>query len=307
MVDTDEFVSFNWFRRNEGAPVACQAEARIGRRRNSLNATIMDACVKKYEESVYTAENYRGMLPALGNETVASFIDRANHFLLNKWMLRYCIVVPRLTWGDSGTGEEQPDPLAPEKIPQGTNESHFLTLNFRTPKLKSIRMPGKSIIDISRYDPYEVGHITNPHRVLGNKCESGPIARYHQSLFRANHYQGSLQDFLRLGDYHKSEAGQFTKQASNDKSVTEEMTGWLKAFEEIVGLERALYLTQQLRMEEIEHHKQVIADLAMNKTLPFLFMPAESDPYLISFRKNPEHRSFQFEVLQNLTLPYATN
>jgi hypothetical protein len=238
LTDTDEYLTFNNFNENEGPPAKC------GKKKTHDIADIQE-CFKKYEKNITAGVHPRGLLPTqvVGQPhapTLAQYISSMQGKIID-YYLRYCIVIPRIAFGAAESTLAQ----VSAQVPPTFDPLHFVTLRFRKHALKRGTVsPGKSLVDVSRYDP-AARPIRNCHRVLRDECQSGTHPLFEESLFRIHHYTGSKEQFTTRAGRSK---GLFEYRSNFTVSgESDEVRGWLQAFVDKVGQQKAFELTEGLR------------------------------------------------------------
>ena len=110
---------------------------------------------------------------------------------------------------------------------------------------------GKSIIDVSRYDGRK---IISPHLLFrGCLVVKNAIANNAQLSFRVHHYVGSWESFGLRGLKLFKERNNVTNVITYNTTpyYTKGNVGtWLSQFSMLVGKERALNLTERIRLDE---------------------------------------------------------
>jgi len=250
LIDSDEYLGFNQYRHNEGPATHCgmlPKNAKPARRKKWLrthNLTKARQCVAEFRETIRNRTHARGLLPNdVGNTTISDFIATYKD-AVDPFYVRYCIMVPRV-----GFGAIESDPFEVQnQVPTELNASTFHTLRYRHHDSKRNSLPGKSLVDVSRY---RVKQILDPHRVLGgggSTCGSSPFPVWEQSLFRIHHYSGSLELFLsRPGDTRRGPENFHWRNNYTSFGASDELRPWIKLFCDQVGIPTAKMLTQDLK------------------------------------------------------------
>lgn len=239
LISIDEFIIFNYYDPKEGIPHRCE----------SKNKTAVHSCYRTFLRDLKNGASPRARLPGLGNETVAHFISKE---LGRDPLWKYpCVVSPRVNFGLFYSTEDDnlPQPLAPPGFsPQ--NQS-FLTLRLFNHEPKKNQWPGKSLVDISRFSQPK---IDNVHIASYSSCNHGwgagwGVQHYANSPLRIHHYIEGLDRYMtRAGDFGRDVAHYEQKVKGISPDLMDfSMVGWLHAFVDIVGKNRALDLTEALQ------------------------------------------------------------
>lgn len=243
-VDTDEYLSFNYFRQEE-----------IGGRKQTYK------CLNDKAQHCRTSGSPIDTLRKLNttfqdNETIIEFLER-NSVQLSMQKQSHCMYLPRVQHGaieeDHKYHNEIGNPTSTyrDTLPDVLDKSAFRTLRYRLHDSIRNRLAGKSIVDMSRFQE-GINHINNPHKIGLDQCYNGEVHTMSvpdasRSFFRVHHYTGSYEEFLaRPGDPIRSTA---TFQQRNNYTVqgrADKMTIWISTFIESIGLEHALNLTQKM-------------------------------------------------------------
>ena len=145
------------------------------------------------------------------------------------------------------------------------NSTLFHTLQHRLRTPLDNAQPGKSIIDVSRYDG---SFVTSPHRLHeGCLSEGRAFVDNFQMSFRVHHYVGSWESFRMRGlDLFKERNYQPRWVADNTTpqyTVKEGTRTWLAQFASLVGSkEKALELTERIRVREEMEVEQYFNELS---------------------------------------------
>lgn len=236
LVSDDEYIIFNYFDSNEGVPNRCE----------SANETKTLECYQSFLTRLREGSDPRARLPSIRNKTVAHFIasERNKDPLWNF----SCVVLPRVIFGGiDSTLEELPKGAAPF----GFQNRSLHTTRYLKHEPKKNQWPGKSIVDITRFDQKK---LENVHIASHSKCNNGwgagwGVQHYADVPLRIQHYTGSLEQFLsRAGDYNRNGKNYQLRQKGVTGNLTDfSMIGWLHAFVDIVGKRKAVDLTEGLR------------------------------------------------------------
>jgi len=244
IVDADEYFAFNYYDEKEGAPTFCK---------NNVS------CAQSYEKSIRDGSHVRSKLDRSPSATVAQHIYNRVDRLFGV-LDKPCIIFGRYLFVSKESDQQEiQGGVEPE-----FNSSYFHTLRYLHRVPLSTYQLGKPIIDVSRYDGMD---IFNTHRPLRDSC-TGSNAYVHNAVmsFRVHHYVGSWETFRKPGvDIRgKKNFNQRNKVKGLvlDKTTTRyfaedaKSTTWLTQFVKLVGKEKALELTQQIRVhEELEMEK----------------------------------------------------
>jgi len=149
LVDTDEYLAFNYYDEQEGAPTFCEK-----------NAT----CAGEYAKSIEDGTHLRTKLDRSTTATVAEHISKRIDSLFFDTPEKPCIIFARYLFVSKESNSR-------EEIQRGVdsdfNATLSHTLRYRQRSSLSNMQLGKSIVDVSRYDGR---HIDNVHRPLGGMC-----------------------------------------------------------------------------------------------------------------------------------------
>lgn len=221
-----------------------------------MNTTARHQLIKNFERKIHLGLHHRLKLPQIGQMTISQYIattltqsrkkpsNAARNNAVTHWEEYPCILVPRLQFGASESTQEE--------ISHRLPASKFDPMKFHTmrylkhgPRHPYPAWPGKSIVHAGLYNNTV---ITNPHKVLETNCSSKtPFPDYADMDLRINHYTGSLELFLsRPGDSRRSKED-FEKRNSNVAGSDNTIQGWLHNFVDLVGRDRAMELTENLR------------------------------------------------------------
>ena len=246
LLDSDEFLTFNNYHPNEEAPGRCHRTSNP----------------QKCEDDFYFSVNSTGprsRLPLVGQKTIAHFMHSEQQLFQQgivkqepEFLQFQCLCLPRVMFG----GLEDDDTNQQSQLPSPKfNASHFYTLRFHKHRDKHAQSACKSIVNVLRYNGVK---IVSPHKALRKLCNTaGPFPRYEDSLFRFQHYTGSLEDFIsRPGDAHRSTDQYNYRNNFTVAGKDESLQGWLEAFSRQVGLNKALQLTEEIRAWVYESEKE---------------------------------------------------
>lgn len=255
MVDSDEYVGFHTYEgpKSEVIPRNCRTFAPEQRQ----------ICTQHYNEAVQNGTHPRSHLPKVGEATLASYIDSHEKVPATADMLAHdCIVLPRiLITSDNSTDQELRN-----GVPEGFDPLSFWTLAYRDHGYLQNKFPGKSIVNVRKLTPNETIVVANAHRVLADRCKYGVYANAGESLFRIHHYVGSPQVFVsRPGDTHRTLA-EFKKRNVRVAGCTDAYRGWLQAFVNRVGYDKAHAVTLGLRAWAFETDAEISKKRESNTT-----------------------------------------
>ena len=251
IIDTDEYIAFNHYDPTEGIPWHC-SNLETGNQTN--RSAMIQTCAQQYHRRQVsrTKGDPRTRLPTIGkpNSTVAHYFAR-QFGNITDWVpehARPCTVLPRNLFGAQESSDNDTAP--------STFHHHFDTLRYRQHGPWQNNMAGKSIVDVSKYNPLKAEYkVRNPHKVLpGDLCNGGPFVRHSESILRVHHYTGSPEVFLARG---KSLDDFVDRQPEVVGEGVPLLTGWLESFSARVGTELALNLTIRLQQQAFEHYAAV--------------------------------------------------
>jgi hypothetical protein len=238
LISSDEFIIFNYYHPNEGVPHRCVSQ-------NETAVHDYD-CYRTFLQDLKTGVSPRARLPSLRNKTVAHWIS--NELGVDPLWQYPCIVLPQVNFG---VFESIEDSLPHPSVPPGLQNRSFLTLQFFNHEPKKNQWPGKSIVDISRFSPR---HIDNVHIASFSSCSHGwgagwGVQHYANSPLRIHHYIESLERYMtRAGDAGRDEAHYQQKVKAISPDIKDfSMIGWLHAFVNIIGRNRARELSETLQ------------------------------------------------------------
>ena len=146
LLDTDEYLAFNYYDNNEGAPSWCKG-----------NIT----CARIYKQTIENKTNKRTKLSQSASATVAEYIHKEHDTLFDETE-KPCIIFSRYLFLSQDTDKDIQQGLDP-----GFNATLFHTLRYRYRTSLSKLQLGKAIVDTSRYKGQEIHSI---HRPLDNDC-----------------------------------------------------------------------------------------------------------------------------------------
>ena len=146
LLDTDEYLAFNYYDDNEGAPSWCKKNTE---------------CANNYKQTIKYKTNKRTKLSHSASATVAQYINKQHDTMFDETE-KPCIIFSRYLFFSQDTDKDIQQGVDP-----GFNATLFHTLRYRyRTRLSSIQL-GKAIVDASRYKGQ---HIYNVHRPLENDC-----------------------------------------------------------------------------------------------------------------------------------------
>jgi len=256
LVDTDEYLAFNYYDEQEGPPTWCKK-----------NVT----CAKDYLKSIEDGTHLRTKLDRSPAATVAEHIDKHVDEQFDK-VDKPCIIFGRYLFvskdSSSSSGREIQRGVDPD-----FNATLFHTLRYRHRSSLSSFQLGKPIVDVSRYDGRDLNNI---HRPLGGMC-TGWNAYVHNAAmsFRVHHYIGSWETFRQPG-FDARGKDMFDKRNNVRDLVVDNTTPryspsgdstWLTQFAKLVGKEKALELTQKMRIREELEMDEMITEMGKGAQL----------------------------------------
>ncbi len=150
LVDTDEYLAFNYYDEQEGAPTFCKK-----------NAT----CAEEYAKSIEDGTHLRTKLDRSPTATVAEHISKRVDILFDT-ADKPCIIFGRYLFVSKDSNSNSREEIQ-KGVDSDFNAMLFHTLRYRQRSSLSSMQLGKSIVDVSRYDGRD---IENVHRPLGGMC-----------------------------------------------------------------------------------------------------------------------------------------
>lgn len=251
VVDTDEYVAFNYYDELEGPPSFCQIATAQGLITNT-------ACEEAYLKQIRDGTHFRTKLEQ--SSTAAEFISRHLDAQFDN-PEKPCLLLSRYLFVSKESERED----IQQEIGKGFNSSLFHTLryHYRTPL--NLSQLGKCIVDVSKYDGRAV---RSPHILLGYMCTGTGKNGYAQNAansFRVHHYVGSWESFRSPGFDARGERV-FRERNNQSSLVLDNTTGytkataWLSRFVNLVGKDKALELTQNVRMNEERKMEALVDD-----------------------------------------------
>jgi len=256
LVDTDEYLAYHHYDPGEGVPFPCG---------ELKSEEAVEECTASYHrnQSSPSTGDIRTRLPVFGtpNSTLAHFLQSQLDYLIrdNNWNKLPCWVLPRSQWGAQEADPDDYASLQKTYLKLGLNISNFHTLRFRKHGMMQNKLPGKPIVDVSRYDPFRY-NVSNPHRPYrgSNLCKGGPFVKAFDNVFRVHHYTGTAEVFLsRPG----REIHMFMERQPEVVGKDDGVVGWLESFARRVGKDRAKQLTEGLRAWAFETDGQIYAEI----------------------------------------------
>jgi hypothetical protein len=257
LIDVDEYLAFNYYDEHEGAPTFCHQ-----------NRT----CEAEYVKSIRDGSHIRTKLSRSPKATVAEHIYKHIDGLFESTNNnKPCIIFGRYLFVSS----KESDQIEIQKgvaYPESFNASYFHTLRYLHRAPLATYQLGKSLVDVSRFN--DSMDIFNIHRPLRDLC-TGHNAYVHNAgmSFRVHHYVGSWESFRRTGldfrgrkkfdernrvtnvVFDRTTTRYFEEDDASNSSSSSTYT-WLTQFTKLVGKDKALELTQQIRIrEELETEK----------------------------------------------------
>eukprot|EP00984_Skeletonema_dohrnii_P014085 scaffold5889_cov85-Skeletonema_dohrnii-CCMP3373.AAC.3 len=275
VIDADEYIAFNYLDESssEGVPSWCYTkhifDGQLDERRqcketcSSFNLTCDTKIRSKHQfyckipdcANKYQRKSFRTKLNQ--SATVAEHIHK--HFD-RQFDMHDCIVLARYLFSSRGSNKK-----AIEKdVDESFNATLFHTLRYRLRSELDNAQPGKSIIDVSRYDRRT---ITSPHRLHSNCLSEGNayVDNFMMS-FRVHHYVGSWESF-RLRGYElfmqRNYQPRWVVDNTTPQYTAKEGTRtWLSQFAMLVDSEKALNLTERIRVREEREVEQIFIELS---------------------------------------------
>jgi len=208
----------------------------------------------------YYSRNNKSLVPKIGSMTVANYISNQNNDNNKEsiWETFPCIYMSRIPVGSKESTAEQ----IALQVPDGFHPINFNTMRFRHRQKKGGAPNGKSIVDAARFDDrLPIG----PHIIMEGKCT-------HDSTLHVHHYTGTLELFLRYGETWRGKDTFDLRNnfISENNSITDDsIRGWLSAFVDIVGREKAFEVTEGLTKWAFENHAHALEMLRSNDTHSF--------------------------------------
>ena len=227
LIDVDEFLTFNYYGKNE-SPIVRHLTRNNGGSQDA--SSIKDA-------------SHRGRFAI--SETAAEHIASGADHLFDP-SEKPCLIFSRPLF----TSTESPGNITQRMMPPGFNATFFHTLKYHQRTPLQNRFFGKAIVDVSRYDGREV---KNPHRPVGELCYGGwkggrAFVRNEVMSFRVHHYVGSWETFQSPGFDSR---GRHVFYSRNHQVVAMEVDDslcqWLTSFVDLVGKEKAYRVTEGAR------------------------------------------------------------
>lgn len=248
IIDTDEYMAFNHYDENEGEPTHC--------RKN-------ETCAKKYEKSIRDGTHVRAKLDRSPSATVAQYIYNRVDGVFDV-VDKPCIIFGRYLFVSKESDRE----VIQKGVEPEFNASYFHTLRYLYRAPLGTYQLGKPIVDVSRYDGMDMFNI---HRPLRDSC-TGNNAYVHNAAmsFRVHHYVGSWETFRQPGvdvrgkeffNKRNIETTTFDKTTTRYFAEDANSTTWLTQFAKLVGKEKALELTQEIRIHEELKMEKVFLEL----------------------------------------------
>ena len=148
LIDTDEFLVFNYYDEKEGHPTWCKK-----------NAT----CAEEYVKSIKDGTHIRAKLPRSPSTTVAEYIEKRTDDLFDT-ANKPCVIFSRYLFVSKESNRFNE---IQREIGHDFNASLFNTFRYRERSPLSSMQMGKSLVDVSRYDGRDMKNI---HRPLGGMC-----------------------------------------------------------------------------------------------------------------------------------------
>ncbi len=275
VIDADEYIAFNYLDEtsSEGVPTWCYTK-------NDFNGYPMEdrrQCKKTCSAFNLTCDmlhnvGFHCRIPACANEHLrksfrtqlnqsATAAEHIQKHIDRQFDMHGCIVLARYLFSSRGSKKNMIGMDADEVF----NSTLFHTLQHRLRTPLDNAQPGKSIIDVSRYDG---SFVTSPHRLHEGCLSEGRafVDNFHMS-FRVHHYVGSWESFRMRGlDLFKERNYQPRWVADNTTPQYTAKDGtrtWLAQFATLVGSkEKALELTERIRVREEREVEQYFNELS---------------------------------------------
>ena len=146
VVDTDEYIAFNYYDESEGPPTWCRGNS---------------SCGEQYLRSIRDGTNIRSKLGA--SATVADIIQSHSDLQFHD-PNKPCILLSRYLFVSQESSEMEE---IQGRIDTDFNASYFHTLRYRHRASLGNFQRGKCIVNVAYYDGRGIG---SPHRLLGNLC-----------------------------------------------------------------------------------------------------------------------------------------
>lgn len=162
-------------------------------------------------------------------------------------------------------------------LPDGFNETYFDTLRFQIRGRRTIlnTQNGKCLINIQGYKTRQ--KVNNPQRlfnpgcyILGNHAKVNDASKY---SIHIHHMSGGFEAFSSLSYFRGKSKFESKQKDLRYESVTDySKMGCIQDFVILVGrVEKALEVTQSIRMDAIAHDGALVEELRLNETLDYVY------------------------------------
>ena len=233
--DTDEFMLYNYVHNDENH-ANFDARRKLRHRRKKQ---------KKYEKAIRNLREevlpIRKRLPTIGQVTIADFLEHLN-------TPDACFHIPGLQISAKESRLSQ----VIKDVPPQIDARKLMTLRHRKYGKKSGRFT-KAMIDVSKVDwdllvDEQVVTIHNPVKAVCHpNGVSGSGYDFIASLFRLNHFAGTLRAFReRQDDHRRTRLNQFHERDVDPVGEDDDIRPWIKAFVTKVGVQAANELLSPL-------------------------------------------------------------
>ncbi|KAL7425829.1 hypothetical protein ACHAXM_000185 [Skeletonema potamos] len=277
VIDADEYIAFNYLdESSEGAPSWCLREHEYhGHPRRLLDqctetcSAVNLTCETRSSKELFYCKNttcadeyLRNTFRTKLNQSATAAEHIHNH--VNPQFDRFpCIVLARYLFSSRGSDRK----IIEEGVDKDFNATLFHTVRYRFRSELNNPQPGKSIIDVSRYDGRNV---ISPHR-LHRSClsEGNAWVDNFKLSFRVHHYVGSWESFRLRGFelfMQRNYQERWVKDNTTPLYTAKEGTKtWLSQFATLVGSEeKALNLTERIRVLEEREVERILTEPSTN-------------------------------------------
>ena len=207
----------------------------------------------------YYSQSNMSLVPKIGSMTVANFISNQNNDNNTSiWEIFPCIYMSRVPFGAKESMAEQ----IALQVPDGFHPISFTTMRHRYRQKKMHPLMGKSNVDAARFDDRLP---RGPHAIMQESC-------IEDSTLHVHHYTGPLELFLRYGETWRGIENFDSRNSfilDNNSFTDDSIRGWLTAFVDIVGREKAFEVTEGLTKWAFEDHAHALKALRSNDTQSF--------------------------------------
>ncbi|KAK1742177.1 hypothetical protein QTG54_006742 [Skeletonema marinoi] len=272
VVDADEYIAFNYLDESSSeGPSWCYTKHRFDghldeRRQCKETCSSFNLTCDTVEKDKFYCE-----IPHCANqEQRKSFRTKLNqsataaehihkHFD-RQFDMHDCIVLARYLFSSGESSRS----VIEKGVDEAFNATLFHTLRYRLRTDLDNAQPGKSIIDVSRYHGRT---IKSPHR-LHSKClsEGNAWVENFMMSFRVHHYVGSWESFRLRGHelfvQRNNQSGWVVDNTTPQYTAKEGTRTWLSQFTMLVGSEKALDLTERIRVREEREVEQIFIELS---------------------------------------------